>query len=249
MNPPVHHAYFRFYAELNDHLPPSERFKTLEKSFYVGGSIMDMIESFGIPHPEVELILVNGESVEFGYVVQPEDRISVYPMFESVDITSELRVRKEPLRDMKFIPDVHLGKLAAYLRMLGFDTLYRSCFSDPELVRISTHDRRILLTRDRGLLKHASVTHGYWLRNTDSRKQAEEVVHRFDLSRRIRPFTRCMACNGMLLPVAKTDIAGLVPERIIELHNEFRRCSGCGRVYWEGSHHDRMVKFIQQLVA
>lgn len=249
MNPPVHRAYFRFYAELNDHLSVDERFKTFEKSFYVPGSVMDMIESFGVPHPEVELVLVNGQSVDFEYMVQPGDRISVYPMFESVDIGPELRVRKQPLRDTKFVLDVHLGKLAAYLRMLGFDTLYRSCFSDPELVRISSQEKRILLTRDRGLLKHASVTHGYWLRNTDSRKQAEEVVQRFDLVRRIQPFTRCMACNGLLSPVAKSEIAALVPKRIGELHDEFRQCEACGRVYWEGSHHCRMVKFIQQLVA
>lgn len=247
MNLPVHRAYFRFYAELNDHLPSPDRFKTLEKIFYVPGSVMDMIESFGIPHPEVELILVNGQTVDFGYLVQDGDRISVYPMFESVDITPELRVRKEPLRDTKFILDVHLGKLAAYLRMLGFDTLYRTCFSDPELVRISSQEKRILLTRDRGLLKHASVTHGYWVRNTDSRNQAEEVVRRFDLGRRIQPFTRCMACNGMLRSVAKSEIAGVVPKRIAELHNEFRQCESCGRVYWEGSHHGRMVKFIQRL--
>lgn len=249
MNLSVHRAYFRFYAELNDHLSVDERFKTLEKSFYVPGSVMDMIESFGVPHPEVELVLVSGQSVEFEYLVQPGDRISVYPMFESVDIGPELRVRKEPLRNTKFVLDVHLGKLAAYLRMLGFDTLYRSCFSDPELVRISNQEKRILLTRDRGLLKHASVTHGYWLRSTDSRKQAEEVVQRFDLVRRIQPFTRCMACNGLLRPVVKTKVAALVPKRVAELYEEFRQCDACGRVYWEGSHHSRMTKLIQRLVA
>jgi hypothetical protein len=249
VNPSVHRAYFRFYAELNDHLPPSERFKPLEKGFYVPGSVRDMIESFGVPHPEVELILVNGRSVDFRYVVQAGDRISVYPMFESLDITPELRVRKEPLREPKFVLDVHLGKLAAYLRMLGFDTLYRSCFSDPELVRVSSQEKRILLTRDRGLLKHASVSHGYWVRSTDSRKQAAEIVQRFDLSRCIQPFTRCMACNGLLQPVAKKEIAAMVPKRIIDLHEEFRQCQACGRVYWEGSHHGRMVRFIQELVA
>lgn len=249
MNAPVQRAYFRFYAELNDHLPPSERFETLEKSFYVPGSVRDMIESFGVPHPEVELILVNGQSADFGYVVQGEDRISVYPMFESVDITPKLRVRKEPLRDTKFILDVHLGKLAAYLRMLGFDTLYRSCFSDLELARLSSEEKRILLTRDRGLLKHTCVRHGYWLRNTDSRKQAEEVVQRFDLGRRIHPFTRCMACNSVLYSVSKAEIVPLVPQRIMELHDEFRQCEPCGRVYWEGSHHNRMARFIQQLVT
>ena len=249
MDPAVHRAYFRFYAELNDHLPPTGQHQTLEKGFYVSGTVMDMIEGFGVPHTEVELVLANGESVDFGYVVKDGDRIGVYPMFESIDITPELRVRKEPLRDSKFVLDVHLGKLAAYLRMLGFDALYRSCFTDQELARISSEQRRILLTRDRGLLKHASITHGYWLRNTDSRQQAAEIVQRFDLSRRVRPFTRCMACNGQLHTVAKQDVLALVPHRAGELYNEFKRCPECGRVYWEGSHHERMVRFVQQLVA
>ena len=249
MNPSVHRAYFRFYAELNDHLPSIEQYKTLEKSFYVPGTVMDMIESFGVPHTEVELIVANGQSAGSEYLVRDGDRISVYPMFESIDIAPELRVRKEPLRNPKFVLDVHLGKLAAYLRMLGFDTLYRSCFTDPELARISSEQGRILLTRDRGLLKHAAVTHGYWLRETDSRKQAAEIVRRFDLARRIQPFTRCMACNGLLQHVAKNDIWALVPERVRELYSEFKRCPECGRVYWEGSHHTRMLKFVEELAA
>lgn len=249
MDPEGHCAYFRFYAELNDHLPPTEQYRTLERSFYVSGTVMDMIESFGVPHTEVELVTANGESVDFGYAVRDGDRIGVYPMFESIDITPELRVRREPLRDSKFVLDVHLGKLAAYLRMLGFDVLYRSCFSDAELARISSEQRRILLTRDRGLLKHASVTHGYWLRNTDSRKQAAEIVQRFDLQRHMRPFTRCMACNGLLSTVAKQEILSLVPKRVAEIYNEFKRCPECGRVYWEGTHHQRMVRFVQELAA
>jgi hypothetical protein len=249
VNTAVHHAYFRFYAELNDHLSAGEQFETLERCFHVPGTVMDMIESFGVPHTEVEMIIANGRSVDFGYLIQDGDRVSVYPLFEAFDIAPELRVRKEPLRDPRFVLDVHLGKLAAYLRMLGFDTLYRSCFSDPELVRVSSGEKRILLTRDRGLLKHGAVTHGYWLRNTDSRKQAAEIVRRFDLRGGIRPFTRCMACNGLLQPVAKRDVLGIVPERVAALHEEFQRCIACGRVYWEGSHHERMLRFVRQLAA
>src|SRR5438105_136397 len=129
---------------------------------------------------------------------QDGDRVTVYPVFEGMDITPELRVRREPLRETKFVLDVHLGRLAAYLRMLGFDVAYRSCAMDPELVRESAEEKRILLTRDRGLLKHSAVTHGYWVRETDSRLQVAEVFQRFDLARGVRPFTRCMACNGLL---------------------------------------------------
>jgi uncharacterized protein with PIN domain len=242
-------AYFRFYAELNDHLPADRQYQTVEKTFFVPGAVKDAIESFGIPHTEVELILANGQSVDFNYVVLNGDRISVYPVFECFDISGELRVRPEPLRESRFVLDVHLGKLAAYLRMLGFDTLYRNCFTDPELTEASRRQHRILLTRDRGLLKHAAVAHGYWLRETDSRRQIAEIVQRFDLANSIQPFTRCMACNGILRDVSKEQIRHKLPSRTAELYDEFRECPNCGRVYWKGSHSQRMQRWIAELTA
>lgn len=241
-------AYIRFYAELNDHLPPEQRFQTLEKQFFVSPAVKDMIESFGVPHAEVELITVNGNSVDFYYPVRDEDRIAVYPVFEALDVTPELRIRREPLREPKFVLDVHLGRLAAYLRMLGFDTIYRSCAGDAELARISLDEKRILLTRDRGLLKRSAVTHGYWLRETDSRRQAGEIVRRFDLQRFVRPFTRCLACNGDIVPAEKESVREQVHERIWERSAEFQRCLKCGRVYWQGSHHAHMLDRITELM-
>lgn len=242
-------AYFRFYAELNDHLLADQQYRTIEKTFYVPGTVKDAIESLGIPHTEVDLILANGQSVDFNYLVQNGDRISVYPVFESFDISGELRVRPEPLRESRFILDVHLGKLAAYLRMLGFDTLYRSCLTDPELAEAGRREHRILLTRDRGLLKHSAVTHGYWLRETDSRRQIAEIIQRFDLANNIQPFTRCMACNGILRAVSQEQIRHKLPPRTAELYEEFRECPKCGRVYWKGSHYQRMQRWIAELTA
>jgi len=243
------HAYFRFYAELNDHLPLNQRYETQEKSFFVSSTVKDMIESFGVPHTEVELISINSESANFSQMVRDEDRIAVYPMFEAVDITPELRVRPQALREPKFVLDVHLGKLAAYLRMLGFDALYRSCYTDAELVRVSSVERRVLLTRDRGVLKHSAVSHGYWLRETDSRRQTAELVQRFDLRGCIRPFTRCMACNGATQPVSTEEVRQLVLPRTSELHDEFRLCQQCGRIYWKGTHYERMRRWIEELTA
>jgi uncharacterized protein with PIN domain len=240
-------AYFRFYAELNDHLASEQRFQTLERQFFVPSSVKDMIESFGVPHAEAELMLVNGESVDFSYRVQDGDRVAVYPVFEALDITPELRVRREPLREPRFVLDVHLGKLAAYLRMLGFDTAYRSCANDAELARISRDEKRILLTRDRGLLKHGIVTHGYWVRETDSRRQAAEIVARFDLARAVRSFTRCMACNGTLDPIAKQAVRENVPARVWARFDEFKNCPMCGRIYWQGSHYAHMLRSIAEL--
>jgi uncharacterized protein with PIN domain len=226
-------ASVRFYAELNDHLPPALRYRTLEREFFVPPAVKDLVESFGVPHGEVDLVVVNGESCDFKRAVHDGDRVAVYPVFEALDITPELRLRPQPLRDPKFLLDVHLGRLAAYLRMLGFDAAYRKDAADAELVRIAVHDRRILLTRDRGLLKHAAVTHGYWLRETQSRAQTAEVVRRFDLARRIAPFTRCMVCNHSLRAAGE----GLT------------ECPGCGRTYWRGSHYDRMRGWIAELAA
>lgn len=249
MNVEHYQAYFRLYAELNDHLPAGRQYKTLEKAFIVRSTVKDMIESFGVPHTEVDLVIANDRSVDFSYIVQPNDRIAVYPMFESLDVTPELRVRPQPLREPNFVLDVHLGKLAAYLRMLGFDATYRNSFTDAELVAISAGERRILLTRDRGLLKHTAVTHGYWLRETDSRRQIAEIVRRCDLSGAVRPFTRCMACNAPLNPVSKEEVRCLVPARIAEVYDEFLRCGHCGRVYWKGSHYDRMRRWVETLRA
>jgi len=240
-------ACFRFYAELNDHLPLEQQFRTVERQFFVPASVKDMVESLGVPHTEIDLVLVNGESSDFSRLVQDGDRVAVYPMFESLDIGAVLRVRPRPLREPRFVLDVHLGKLAAYLRLLGFDALYSNQAGDPELVEISSKQSRILLTRDRGLLKHSAVTRGYWLRETDSRRQAAETVRRFDLGRALRPFTRCMVCNHELRAVPAAEVQDRVPPGIRASRREFRECAGCRRVYWNGSHTSRMQRWIEQL--
>jgi len=242
-------ACFRFYAELNDHLPPRLQYGMVEKQFFVPASVKDMIEAIGVPHTEVDLVLVNDESSDFSRLVRNGDRVAVYPVFESIDITPVLRLRPQPLREPKFVLDVHLGRLAGYLRMLGFDSVYANRASDLELVGISAEERRILLTRDRGVLKHSAVTYGYWLRETDSRRQAEEVVRRFDLARSLRPLTRCTVCNEPLTETSKAEVGGRVPQGILAWCNEFRECAGCGRVYWEGSHSRRMRRWIEQLAS
>lgn len=242
-------ASVRFYAELNDHLPPGQQYKIIEKQLFLPASVKDVIESLGVPHTEVDLVLVNGESSDFSRLVRNGDRVAVYPVFESIDITPVLRLRPQPLREPKFVLDVHLGRLAGYLRMFGFDTVYANNAADAELVEIAAQQDRTLLTRDRGLLKHSAVTRGYWVRETGSRRQAEEVMRRFDLARSLRPFTRCIVCNGLLAEVSKAQIERRVPKRVLECFDEFRQCPGCGRVYWEGSHHRRMRIWIEQLLG
>ena len=240
-------ARFRFYAELNDFLPPEHRAVAFDHAFLDRAPVKDMIESFGVPHTEVDLILANGESVDFSHVVEDGDRISVYPVFEALDITPLLRVRPQPLREPRFVLDTHLGRLAAYLRMVGFDTLYRNDYGDAELARISHGEHRILLTRDRGLLKRSMVTHGYYVRETAARKQCAEVLRRFDLWRAARPFRRCLRCNGVLQPAPREAVADRLPPRAAELYTEFLVCPGCARVYWKGGHYQRMCRFLESL--
>ncbi len=240
------HIRIRFYEELNDFLPQHQRKQTIEKTIPVPGSVKDLIESFGVPHTEVDLVLVNSESVRFDYRVRDGDRISVYPVFESLDISPVMKLRPEPLRKIRFVLDVHLGKLARYLRLLGFDTIYRNDIDDPELADISRTEHRILLTRDRNLLKRKVVSHGYFVRNIHAEQQVREVVQRFDLAGKTKPFTRCVRCNGLLQGVEKSAVLKVLPPRTAAAFETFNQCMSCGKVYWKGSHYSRLVRICSE---
>ena len=239
---------FRFYAELNDFLPAHKQQQDFSHTFELNASVKDMIEAQGIPHTEIDLILVNGQSVDFSYPVQDGDQISVYPIFELLDISPVIRLRPKPLRETRFVLDVHLGRLATYLRMMGFDTLYRNDYADDELALISSSERRILLTRDRGLLMRNVVTHGYWLRATHPRQQLVEVLEHFDLFSAVQPFRRCLHCNGLLQPVEKTAISNQLQSKTRQYYDEFHQCRACNRIYWKGSHYQHMRQFIDNVL-
>ena len=234
----------RCYAELNDFLPRERRQVTFEARCDEGGSVKDLLEGLGIPHTEVDLILINGETAGFDARVAAGDRVAAYPVFEAFDIAGVTRVRPEPLREVKFVLDGHLGRLAAFLRLAGFDCLHWREAHDRELAAAAAAERRMLLTRDRGLLKRREVTHGYAVRSTDPRQQLQEVFERFDLRRLARPFTRCMRCNGVLAAASREQVADRVPPRSLALHSEFLACEGCGRVYWRGSHVARLEAIL-----
>ncbi|HEY0504642.1 MAG TPA: Mut7-C RNAse domain-containing protein [Lysobacter sp.] len=193
---------FRFYEELGDFLPPERRKRSFGHAFDGTPSVKDRIESLGIPHTEVDLILVDGEPVPFSHKLTGGERVAVYPMFERFELGEGNRLRPRPLRDPRFVLDVHLGRLASYLRLLGFDTLYRNDYDDDALLAISCTQHRILLTRDTGLLKRAALTHGAFLHATDPRRQLREAMDRFQLDARIAPFTRCARCNGPVVPLS-----------------------------------------------
>ena len=241
-------ASIRFYAELNGFVEETRRGRASEYSFYVSGSVKDLIESLGVPHTEVGLILANGEPVDFAYRVQDRDWISVYPPFRSLDVSSLVSLRPHPAGEVRFVADNHLGRLAAYLRMLGFDTWYRRDSEDAELAKISAEEERILLTRDRGLLKRNVVKRGYCVQSTDPARQLVEVVQRFELASSTKPFRRCVHCNALLRPVAKEAVADRLLPETRQFYDEFFLCPSCGHVYWKGSHYRRMKRFIESVI-
>lgn len=246
-SPVKHHTYFRFYEELNDFLPPSKRKKSFIYEYISTPSIKDTIEAIGVPHSAIDLILVNGKSVSFEYKMKGGEQVSVYPVFELFDITPLVHLRSKPLRETKFIVDVNLGKLARKLRLLGFDTLYRNDLKDDEIVKYSVMDKRIILTRDKAILKHGSVTHGYWVRNIKSCSQVREVIDYFQLVNQLKPFTRCSCCNGMLQPVEKSVVQERISLKTSQIFNVFMLCGQCKKVYWRGSHYERANQWIAKL--
>ena len=240
-------ASFRFYEELNDFLPKEKRKSRFEHKFIDQTSVKDMIESLGVPHVEVDLILVNGSSVNFSYIVKDQDDISVYPVFESFDISDVQHLRAIPLRNPKFILDVHLGTLARYLRILGFDAKYENNYSDDEIVNISLKEKKTILTRDKGILKRNNVTHGYWIRTTTPELQLKEVVDRFHLKSQIHEFERCLECNSKLEKINKEKIIDRLPLKVRERQNYFWYCGNCDKIYWQGTHYEKMKNIINKL--
>jgi uncharacterized protein with PIN domain len=237
---------FRFYEELSDHLPAARRKSGFTHTFAGTPAVKDVIEALGVPHTEVDLILVDGRSVRFSQRLRGGERVAVYPMFERFDIRPLHRLRPRPLRRTRFVADVHLGRLARYLRLLGFDTRYSTDLDDRTLVAISVRERRILLTRDVGLLKHGILTRGYRVRTTNPEHQVEEVVSAFSLEKDLRPFTRCTSCNALVHPVARADVATRVPARVFRRFRRFMCCRGCGRYYWRGTHYQRLKQFTRR---
>jgi uncharacterized protein with PIN domain len=244
---PLVKATFRFYEELNDFLSPGQRKKDLVLEFSPPTQVFHLIETFGVPHTEVEIILLNGVSVGLDQQVEGGDRVAVYPMFESLDVTPLLRLRNHPLRDPRFVLDTHLGKLARHLRLLGFDTVINNDWGDRELAHISAEEGRILLTGDRALLMLRIITHGCFIRSAPSLQQLRYLKDRLELCSMIQPFTRCMECNGTLQEADVEALWEQLPEYIRRTHHEFRVCTACGKVYWKGSHFKRMSLLIENL--
>lgn len=237
----------RFYEELNDFLPRARRKTSFRHAFKGTPSVKDVVESLGVPHTEIDVILVDGESVGFRRRLHGGERVAVYPTFERFDVTSLTKLRPEPLREPKFIADVHLGKLARYLRLLGFDTVYERDLDDAAIASRSREERRIVLTRDRGLLKRKEVTHGHAVRSMNADRQLIEIVEAFDLRERVAPFTRCLKCNGRVKTVERESVEERLPKYTRIEYDRFLRCEQCEAIYWPGAHFERLGALVESI--
>jgi uncharacterized protein with PIN domain len=189
---------FRFYEELNDFLPKHRKKVDFEAEFNKRKSIKDIIEEFGVPSTNVDLVLINGKSVDFNTIFQDGDRVSVYPVFESFNIQNVTLLRKFPLRRIRFVADIHLKDIVKPMRMLGFDIDFNGSYSTQDIIEKSIREKRIILTRRNELLKSKSITHGMMVRSGTAVEQVTTIIDDLDINDRIKPFSRCLGCNDPL---------------------------------------------------
>jgi len=241
---------FRFHGSVNDFLPVGRRGLPIAREFKSSPAVKDMIQALGVPHPEVDLILANDRPVDFGYRLGPGDRIEVFGLDRPRELAGLGGLIPVPPEPPRFVLDGHLGRLARYLRMLGFDSKYDGRANDPELARTSADEGRILLTRDRGLLKRSVVRYGHLVRDDDPRCQLAEVAGRYSLSRSAAPFTRCVRCNGAIQPVDRSEVVERLAgePRTLRYFDTFSRCLNCDAIYWPGSHYDQMSQLAQEVL-
>jgi uncharacterized protein with PIN domain len=239
-------ATFRFYGELNDFLARERRSRDVSVPCARAATTKHMIEALGVPHTEVELVLLNGAPSTLDDPIGDGDRVAVYPRFTRIDVSGVARTVTQPAGRMRFTADAHLGGLARLLRMAGFDTIYRNDIDDAEIAALAAGEGRVALTRDRDLLKRRGVDFGCYVRALRTPEQLREVVLRYGLADRARPFTLCLHCNAPLRHIARADVTDRVPPRVRDTQDEFRTCDCCTRVYWRGTHWERMRAVLAQ---
>ncbi len=239
-------SVFRCYGELNVFLAPARRQRSFATACAQGASAKHMIEALGVPHTEVEMVLINGAPASFDCPLRDGDRVAVYPRFATLDVAALARLRAPAAAPRRFIADAHLGGLARLLRMAGFDTLYDNGFDDGEIEQIAGAEQRVVLTRDRELLKRRSIAHGRYVHALRPAAQLAEVLDRLRLRADAAPFSLCLHCNAPLRGADKASVFERLPPSVRELHHEFSTCDGCQRVYSKGSHWRRMSALLAE---
>ena len=235
------------HGDLDFFVQSGARGQSIERSLGEKTSVKDVIEACGVPHPEVDLILVDGQPVDFDYAIAIDAKIELYP----VKISSpDFKYKRLQLTNTgRFVADGHLGKLARDLRLLGFDVAYDPHVEDRQLLVVMERQNRALLTRDRHLLMHRVVRTGYFPRSQNADEQTVEVIRRFDLFSSIAPFTRCLRCNARLREVSKAEVVERLEPLTKLYYKQFRRCSGCSQIYWPGSHFSKLQNRLERICA
>lgn len=216
-----------------------------------GQTVKDAVEALGVPHTEVELILADGRPVGFDHLVGNGERIDVHGVDRPPELAHLPGLAPARPAPPRFVVDGHLGRLARYLRMLGFDTLYDPRAADDALAQTAANELRILLTRDRGLLKRSIVAHGHLVGDDEPRRQLADVVERFRLREQVAAFSRCIRCNGRIEPVDRAAVLEILAgePRTLASFDAFGRCAECGAVYWQGSHFERMSELVRGVLG
>lgn len=238
---------FNFHGDLPFFLGSKARDGIIERSLSEKTSAKDVIESCGVPHPEVDLILIKRRPVNFTHILDRDEDIDVYPVQPQCTLFEKNRLQASSAS--RFVADGHLGRLARLLRLLGFDLAYNRHAEDRELLGIMQSQNRALLTRDRRLLMHAIVQTGYCPRSQNVDEQTIEVLRRFNLFPSIAPFSRCLRCNAPLQKIDKAEIIEKLEPLTKIYYEQFRRCTGCGQIYWPGSHFSKLEKRLEQIRA
>lgn len=242
-----HSAQFQFYGRLQPLLVRPDEEGKVSCAFNQNPAVKDAVEALGIPHTEVDALAVNGACVSFDYHLQDTDQVAVYPHGWSQIPPDPVPLVPPPPEPPRFILDVHLGKLARRLRMLGFDCLYRNDYADAEIVEIACREQRIILTRDRGLLKRKKVVWGCLMDGDHYPEQLQELEVRYGLLAKLNPLGRCPICNGLLQAIEKEQIRDRLEPKTLLYYSEFRNCVDCGQIYWRGSHAEKVFEWIERL--
>lgn len=243
------HIHLRFYEELNAFIPQDLRKKRFTHTLKVQTSVKDLIESFNIPHTQVNMILVNSEQAEFGHLINDHDDVSVFPYFHRFDVTNLTKITHPEPQTIRFVVDNHLKNLARDLRMLGLDTIYNESNATSKLIALANSQDRILLTKNRNVLKYNILNYGYYVYAKQKDDQLEEVIMQFKLTDKIRFLSRCLECNTKIKSIEKEKVCDRLPIKVREKHSTFTYCPNCDRIFWKGTHYEMMVQKFEKILG